>query len=331
MSARFYSPGIGAFTQLDSVMGGAQNPFAMNRFLYALANPTTFIDPDGHMACAGWNEDCQYQRKPEMRREAARAKKYHTTNRYTGRTRESDVERRSTRHRGQTNGQVAADRRARMNAAAADARETAVINSATSRRELPCAGGRLNCSYEQILGMDVSDRVEFVRDFQSEFDTGGWFNAFEGVIQASSDHGLGKDSWFSSVDARVLFNMQQGMVVYKGDKPRESTDGAKGFGRFYAALYSGDRDQGSDANLRVLHAAAEQLSVDQGQADARRLDRRPTVGESYALAVANTYRGLISIGLPLWDQRDYSAGYWGFGSAIATEQVYPRCGERLVC
>jgi RHS repeat-associated protein len=43
MSARFYSPGIGAFTQLDSVMGGAQNPLSMNRFLYALANPATMI------------------------------------------------------------------------------------------------------------------------------------------------------------------------------------------------------------------------------------------------------------------------------------------------
>ena len=28
MSARFYAPGLGAFTQLDSVMGGAQNPLS---------------------------------------------------------------------------------------------------------------------------------------------------------------------------------------------------------------------------------------------------------------------------------------------------------------
>jgi RHS repeat-associated protein len=51
MSARFYSPGLGTFTQLDSVMGSAQNPLSMNRFLYALANPATFIDPTGHAAC----------------------------------------------------------------------------------------------------------------------------------------------------------------------------------------------------------------------------------------------------------------------------------------
>jgi len=50
MAARFYAPGSGTFTQLDSVLGSAQNPLSMNRFLYAEANPTTFIDPTGHKA-----------------------------------------------------------------------------------------------------------------------------------------------------------------------------------------------------------------------------------------------------------------------------------------
>jgi len=42
--------GLGVFTQQDSVQGSAANPFTMNRFLYALANPATLIDPDGHRA-----------------------------------------------------------------------------------------------------------------------------------------------------------------------------------------------------------------------------------------------------------------------------------------
>jgi RHS repeat-associated protein len=50
MSARFYAPGIGAFTQLDTVMGSAQDPLSMNRFLYAEANPATLTDPTGHFA-----------------------------------------------------------------------------------------------------------------------------------------------------------------------------------------------------------------------------------------------------------------------------------------
>jgi RHS repeat-associated protein len=48
MSARFYSPASGTFSQLDSYLGGAQNPLSMNRFLYAHANPATLIDPTGH-------------------------------------------------------------------------------------------------------------------------------------------------------------------------------------------------------------------------------------------------------------------------------------------
>ena len=50
MVARDYRPATGTFTQLDSLQGGAANPLTMNRYLYALANPTTLIDPDGHMA-----------------------------------------------------------------------------------------------------------------------------------------------------------------------------------------------------------------------------------------------------------------------------------------
>lgn len=45
--ARFYDPGHGVFTQLDAVMGSVENPISMNRYLYAHANPATFIDPDG--------------------------------------------------------------------------------------------------------------------------------------------------------------------------------------------------------------------------------------------------------------------------------------------
>ncbi len=52
-AAREYSPGLGAFTSLDSVLGSAQNPWQLNRFLYAAANPATLIDPDGHASGLG--------------------------------------------------------------------------------------------------------------------------------------------------------------------------------------------------------------------------------------------------------------------------------------
>jgi RHS repeat-associated protein len=57
MGARDYAPALGTFTQADSVQGGAANPLSMNRFLYALANPATLIDPDGHTSCE--MDDCR--------------------------------------------------------------------------------------------------------------------------------------------------------------------------------------------------------------------------------------------------------------------------------
>jgi RHS repeat-associated protein len=47
-TARSYAPDLGAFTQLDSVAGSAQNPASLDRYLYADANPETLIDPSGH-------------------------------------------------------------------------------------------------------------------------------------------------------------------------------------------------------------------------------------------------------------------------------------------
>jgi len=46
-SARFYSPGLGTFTQLDTLQGQALDPLSLNRYLYAAANPATLIDPTG--------------------------------------------------------------------------------------------------------------------------------------------------------------------------------------------------------------------------------------------------------------------------------------------
>jgi len=58
MGARFYAPGLGTFTQLDTVAGSAQDPLSMNRFLYAQGNPATMIDPDGHAACSAYADYC---------------------------------------------------------------------------------------------------------------------------------------------------------------------------------------------------------------------------------------------------------------------------------
>jgi RHS repeat-associated protein len=48
--ARSYDPSLASFISFDTVTGSAQNPLTLNRYLYALANPATMVDPTGHWA-----------------------------------------------------------------------------------------------------------------------------------------------------------------------------------------------------------------------------------------------------------------------------------------
>jgi RHS repeat-associated protein len=49
--ARFYSPLLGRFISADSIVPGAGNPQALNRYSYVLNRPLSMIDPTGHYAC----------------------------------------------------------------------------------------------------------------------------------------------------------------------------------------------------------------------------------------------------------------------------------------
>jgi RHS repeat-associated protein len=82
MAARFYSPGTGAFTQLDQVMGSAQDPLSMNRFLYAQANPATLIDPTGHAAVEGSGCVCDDQKMLAAQRLARERTRHHGPRHY---------------------------------------------------------------------------------------------------------------------------------------------------------------------------------------------------------------------------------------------------------
>ena len=49
--ARMYSPFLGRFISPDSVVPGAGNPQAFNRYSYVLNNPLSLVDPTGHIPC----------------------------------------------------------------------------------------------------------------------------------------------------------------------------------------------------------------------------------------------------------------------------------------
>ncbi|MEO7838256.1 MAG: RHS repeat-associated core domain-containing protein [Anaerolineales bacterium] len=56
-NARFYSPKLGRFLSPDTIVPGAANPQAYNRYSYVLNNPIRFNDPTGHVACDDTDEN----------------------------------------------------------------------------------------------------------------------------------------------------------------------------------------------------------------------------------------------------------------------------------
>ena len=47
-NARWYDPALGRFTQADTLIPGAGNPLAWDRYAYVNDNPLRYRDPSGH-------------------------------------------------------------------------------------------------------------------------------------------------------------------------------------------------------------------------------------------------------------------------------------------
>jgi RHS repeat-associated protein len=54
--ARFYSPALGRFVSADTIVPGAGNPQAYNRYMYVLGRVNNLVDPSGH--CAESDQEC---------------------------------------------------------------------------------------------------------------------------------------------------------------------------------------------------------------------------------------------------------------------------------
>ncbi len=55
--ARFYDPALGRFASADTIIPGAGNPMAWDRYAYTLNNPVKYTDPSGHGAYCGDDYD----------------------------------------------------------------------------------------------------------------------------------------------------------------------------------------------------------------------------------------------------------------------------------
>ncbi len=60
-NVRWYDPALGRFAQADSIIPGAGNSAAWDRYAYTLNNPLRYTDPSGHVpACDRDDWACQY-------------------------------------------------------------------------------------------------------------------------------------------------------------------------------------------------------------------------------------------------------------------------------
>lgn len=53
LRARYYDQGIGRFTQMDTWMGNNYDPVTLHKYLYANADPVTYVDPTGNFSIGG--------------------------------------------------------------------------------------------------------------------------------------------------------------------------------------------------------------------------------------------------------------------------------------
>jgi RHS repeat-associated protein len=57
--ARFYDPVLGRFSSADSLIPGAGDPQAWDRYAFVNNNPTKYTDPTGHSLCEGYDDGCE--------------------------------------------------------------------------------------------------------------------------------------------------------------------------------------------------------------------------------------------------------------------------------
>ncbi len=57
MGARWYDPALARWLSADTLVPGAWEPQALNRYSYVLGNPMKYIDPSGHKSRRQWEEE----------------------------------------------------------------------------------------------------------------------------------------------------------------------------------------------------------------------------------------------------------------------------------
>ncbi|HEY0496917.1 MAG TPA: hypothetical protein VGD48_14330 [Kutzneria sp.] len=164
--------------------------------------------------------------------------------------------------------------------------------------------------------MNVADRLDFLRDTQSEWagrlgiDPCRWRN-IEGVLEFFRDNDLARPgSWMSIVDASILEGLERGTAIALGlSEDTFGNPGSTEWATYLRRLSDGELDR------RSVHDAAwsraEQAATEHGLALARAIGVPPTAAEWRFFQFSQVYRwgmrneptALLALGGPLVNPR----------------------------
>jgi hypothetical protein len=164
--------------------------------------------------------------------------------------------------------------------------------------------------------MHVADRLDFLRDVQSEYvsrldiDPCRWRN-IEGVLEFFRDNDLARPgSWMSIVDASILEGLERGTAIALGlSEDTFGNPGSTEWATYLRRLSDGELER------RSVHDAAwsraEQAATEHGLALARAIGVPPTAAEwrffqfsqVYRWAMRNEPTALLALGGPLVNPR----------------------------
>lgn len=169
-----------------------------------------------------------------------------------------------------------------------------LIGMATPVAAAPDCASTLDCSYDDINAMSMSERLEFVRDIQSGpaarlGATDRWRN-IEGVITFFVDRALGApDTWVSYVDAGIVEGVERGVAIALGWSA--DTGGNPGSAKWASYL---TRLSTGQLATRAAHdrawSEAEQASTEYGNAVAEARGQPATAVEWRFYQFSEVYR-----------------------------------------
>lgn len=296
MLSRYYLPELGRFTTPDLLFGDVGDPMSLNQFGYVKGNPVSLSDPTG-MVCSGPDPTANNCGTWEPPPPGG----------------------------GKGSGSSPSGSSSGSSSGTSSVAEPPQPVAAPPTYSLP-----------QFRAMTMSQRSDWLSQFQEYYGTEGWFNSIQGVLRFLRDTPELQDpnGFASRVDARILVAIQDGMRIHRGIESGVTnpidTSGAAEWSLFFDEFYRRGSERDPDAlgsyKLKNLWATAEQAGTEAGVRDANEAGEGPSLREQAFFKITEAYRatgrGELGIGPQLaWDPTDGQSVY------VSAHVVWERTGS----